>query len=124
VTRRHVLGHCPACGRETLALNPSGRIVCCAENCSNPDALSRILADPNVGHVVDIRERAISVRHPRVESLDVDEFACQLGDFIARADRPPVGVYRVEADYATGIPQLNYAPLLPTPTASREDTDS
>lgn len=98
--RIKVAGYCPfGCG-ETLFLADSGRIVCLFSGCSRPYAVAEILEDHETEHTVMLSRTAFTVRHPLRERLDDALLTCQLHEYIAALDGPPVapGRYRATPD--------------------------
>lgn len=97
MTRRKVTGHCPACGAQRLAVNPTGTLVCCAELCTRPTAAAELLANLDIAHVVEIQTDDFTLRHPLAERLDDALFDCGLHAAIAASNGPPAppGRYRV-----------------------------
>lgn len=62
-------GVCPSCGHHSLAV-VDGRVGCGHRGCKEPDAVRRILADPEINHVVRIHpDETFTVRHPLIERL-------------------------------------------------------
>ena len=95
-----VEGYCPmGCGR-TLFLGNSGYVTCSWLECSNPSAASRVLCEPEVEHIVVIREGDFTIQHPLRERLDGDMFDCELHRWLTAREGPPaaLGRYRVRAD--------------------------
>lgn len=92
-----VKGYCPmGCGAGTLALRPGGEVYCAALSCPDPDAVAKILDNPETEHVVTIREDSFSVKHPLRERVDDDLFDCRLFEELRDFGGPPAepGVYR------------------------------
>jgi hypothetical protein len=83
------------CG-ETLSVMGGGHVTCRKLECPRPDAVSEILADRETEHLVTFSPTAFTVRHPLRERLDDALMDCELHEFIAALDGPPVlpGLYR------------------------------
>lgn len=93
-----VAGYCPmGCG-ETLFLGSGGAITCSYMECPAPDAVHRILADPEHEHIARFDQAGFSLQHPLRERLDGALFDCRLHgemrDF-AEMPVPEEGTYRV-----------------------------
>jgi hypothetical protein len=92
------LGFCPmGCG-ETLAVTYVGEgrpeITCRHVLCPCPDAVARILADPETEHIVDLQPDGYSVKHPLAERLNDYLLHCELPDHVPYVDAAS-GRYRV-----------------------------
>lgn len=94
-------GCCPmGCGR-TLVAYADGNIWCSRSECSRPDAVAQILDDGESEHIVTFGDVTFTVRHPLRERLDNDLMECELHEYIAGLDGPPVdelGTYRAMPD--------------------------
>lgn len=91
-----IAGYCPmGCG-ETLEAAADGMFACTRRGCPRPYAASEILANRETEHLVTFSPTAFTVRHPLRERLDDALMDCQLHEFIAALDGPPVqpGLYR------------------------------
>jgi hypothetical protein len=94
---RHVRGHCPmGCG-ETLFLALAGYVICSCTTCHNPSAVSLILHESEIFHIVKIEESGFSIKHPIRERIGEDLFKCQLHEYLSGLDELPVvpGRYQV-----------------------------
>ncbi|MDJ1137917.1 DUF6085 family protein [Streptomyces iconiensis] len=92
-----VAGHCPmGCG-ETLMLGEGGCVTCRKLNCPQPDAVTTLLDDSETEHLVEFRETGFTIRHPLRERLGDALMECELHEWCASFNRPPVapGRYRV-----------------------------
>lgn len=92
-----VSGYCPmGCG-ETLFAGAGGYITCSYIPCPRPDAVATLLGDAETEHIVELRQREFTVKHPMRERLDDALMACQLHAEIAAMSGPPAkpGRYRV-----------------------------
>lgn len=93
---RLVDGYCPmGCG-QTLRLIQH-RIACSSELCLRPYAVDQLVSEVETEHLVIIRGREFTVKHPLRERLDDQLLRCRIHAQIAGGDGPPVrpGVYRV-----------------------------
>lgn len=92
----HIKGHCPACGTESLSLRDDGYITCGYADCTEPGAVSTLLADGEREHVVEFSETTFTVRHPLRERLRDQLWDCKLHDHLVNLPGPPVvpGRYR------------------------------
>jgi len=91
-----ISGYCPmGCG-QTLSVMAKGHVTCRKLECPRPDAVSEILADAETEHVVKFGETTFTVRHPLRERLDGQLMDCQVHEWVAALDGPPVppGTYR------------------------------
>jgi hypothetical protein len=82
------LGFCPmGCG-QTLTVTYAGEgrpeITCKHVLCPCPDAVARILADPETEHIVDLQPDGYSVKHPLAERLNDALLDCDLNDHVQR----------------------------------------
>jgi hypothetical protein len=94
---RAIKGYCPmGCG-ETLFRSDTGYITCSYEDCIDPSAVSKILKDIEVQHIVNLEETAFSIKHPLCERVEDDLFRCDIFRLIGQLDSPPgePGKYRV-----------------------------
>lgn len=97
--RRDVAGFCPmGCG-QTLALlgGLSHVITCLNDSCPRPSAASKILADNEYGHLVNLTRGDFSIVHPLRERLEASLLDCELNEFLGELAGPPQnpGRYRV-----------------------------
>ncbi len=92
-----VMGFCPACGGESLFLGDGGYVTCGRVECPRPDAVSEILSEREIHHIVHLYEATFTVLHPLRERLDQALLTCDLHAILAGADGPPAapGTYRV-----------------------------
>lgn len=71
-------GYCPmGCG-ETLQIVVGGLIECSMIFCPRPDAVARILDDPETEHIVELHDDGYSIKHPLRERLDDALLDCGL----------------------------------------------
>jgi hypothetical protein len=106
---QRVKGYCPmGCG-ETLFLGSGDYITCSYIDCPQPDAVSTLLDDREIQHIVDIGETTFTVRHPLRERLNDALLNCRLHNDIAAMSGPPAkpGRYRVSWDGAQ-TPPINW----------------
>jgi hypothetical protein len=97
-----VEGYCPmGCGK-TLFAGSGGYITCGRIECPRPDAVATLLEDRETEHVVMFSLTAFTVRHPLRERLDDALMECQLHEYIAALDGPPVEPGRYRAREAAG----------------------
>jgi hypothetical protein len=98
---RHVIGHCPACGRTSLIMNDdggAGHLVCGHLECPDPTAVDRLLDDAETEHVFTVhRDYSFTIRHPVKERLDGALEECAVHNLaVHRSTRlPEPGRYRV-----------------------------
>ncbi|WP_308169542.1 DUF6085 family protein [Acrocarpospora catenulata] len=64
--------------------------TCSFIHCPRPDAVSTLLEDREVEHIVQFGAETFTVRHPLRERLDDALMECALHDHIANLDGPPV----------------------------------
>lgn len=84
-----VKGYCPmGCG-QTLFVGEGGYITCSWAECPNPGALSDIVNDALVSHLVTLRPDTFSITHPLRERLDGDLHECGLERYLVGLDGPP-----------------------------------
>ena len=97
-----VAGNCPmGCG-ESLLLGEGGFVTCCSLGCPAPDAVARILADPETHHVVEVDEHGWSGKHPLRERLDNELLSCDLSAAMLKYETVPPGRYRVTRVFEPG----------------------
>ena len=94
-----VQGVCPACGGRSLFVGDGAFITCSRLDCPEPDAVSSILDDDEIQHVVEFREGTFTIRHPLSERIEDRLMDCALFDFLSTLPGPPVrpGRYRARA---------------------------
>ena len=92
----HVVGHCPACGSSSLFLGEGGHVTCARLDCPNPAAVNELLDDRETEHIVEFGKADFTVRHPLRERIGDALMACDLHQYVAGLDGPPVlrGRYR------------------------------
>lgn len=99
-----VRGHCPmGCG-ETLFLGSGGYVTCGYLSCPNPSAVTVLLQDREMAHIVNLGPLSFTVQHPLAERLEGALYRCA---FFGRAKdelddvrrvsggTPTPGLYRV-----------------------------
>jgi hypothetical protein len=70
--------YCPmGCG-DTVHTDYDQDISCRAPNCPDPDAIEKLLSDPETEHTVHLTEDSFIVKHPLRERLAEDLFTCGL----------------------------------------------
>jgi hypothetical protein len=91
-----ISGYCPmGCG-ETLELAVGGTVGCGHALCPCPDAVARILADPETEHIVDLQPDGYSIKHPLAERINDALLDCDLHDHVQRMiPDAALGRYRV-----------------------------
>ena len=97
------------CG-ETLFLGAGGYVTCSYIPCPSPSAVSELLDDREIQHIVEFGEHTFTIRHPLRERLGDKLMTCRLHDDIAAMSGPPVkpGRYRVSWDGCQTGPQKNW----------------
>lgn len=92
-----VVGYCPACGGESLFLAAGGYVTCSRLECPRPAAVDELLEDRETEHIVVLRDRDFTVRHPLRERLDDQLLTCVIHQRITSLNGPPaqLGTYRV-----------------------------
>lgn len=99
------------CG-ETLTLK-EGRVRCCmADQCQDPDAVDKLLADEETEHIVIfLGERRFSLQHPLRERIDGELHNCQLHRWLVTNAAPveSPGKYRVSVHHPDGYSE-SYRP--------------
>jgi hypothetical protein len=86
---QQIHGYCPmGCG-ETLFVDDD-QITCLSSNCPRPDAVSIILSDNEIEHIVVIGQKDFTVKHPLRERLDNELLECDLFEHLESLDGPPV----------------------------------
>lgn len=91
-----IKGYCPmGCGR-TLFRGKGGFITCSSLDCADPTAASKILADPETEHIVEISEGGFSIQHPLRERINGRLYDCEFHEELRRQPGPPAkpGRYR------------------------------
>lgn len=94
---RRIPGYCPmGCG-QTLFAGKGGYVTCSFLKCPCPDAVSKLLDDPEHEHIVTLEGQRFHVQHPLRERLDGQLHACGLHRYLTELDGPPrkPGRYRV-----------------------------
>lgn len=96
--RSIVRGYCPmGCGQSLIL--EGARVRCEDFACSNPEAVQRILDNPETEHIVRISLGDVSVKHPLRERVEDDLFECPIFHTVTReAYAYDPGTYRVYAD--------------------------
>lgn len=91
----HIRGFCPVCGSHALTV-VGDMVTCQAENCPRPAAVTAILSDQEIEHLVTFDDDGFTIKHPLRERLDDALLSCDLHRHCARLSGPPVlpGVYR------------------------------
>ena len=94
-----LVGHCPACGRQSLFQGMGGHITCGHLECPRPTAVDELLQDDEREHIVYFEEHSFVIRHPLRERLQDELVQCVLTEHIASLPEPPVepGRYRAMA---------------------------
>jgi len=84
------------CG-ETLFVGSGGYITCSYVECPAPDAVTRILDDGEILHVVVVGDEGFDIQHPLRERLNGELFKCGLHEWMQALSGPPAkpGRYRV-----------------------------
>lgn len=92
-----VQGHCPICGGTSLILAHGGHITCPRPECPRPTAVDELLADTEADHIVVLRAKDFSIRHPLRERLDDELLTCDVHARIRGMNGPPrqPGTYRL-----------------------------
>lgn len=106
-----IAGQCPmGCGR-TLFIGAGGFVTCSHSRCTRPDAVARLLDEGESEHVVVLRKRDFTIRHPLRERLDGELEACDVHQRITQLSGPPrvPGTYRV---YVNGDESWIWSPLV------------
>lgn len=107
-----IAGYCPmGCG-QTLFRAAGGYVTCSYITCPRPDAVSMLLADREVEHVVNFTGFGFTIKHPLRERLGDELLNCELHETLSSYDGPPVkpGRYRVFAN-TTNSSRFTYVPL-------------
>lgn len=73
----------------------NGAILCMSANCSNRMAVTILLSDSEIYHVVTVGLNNFTLRHPTIERINGDLFDCALTDRISRYKGGKPGVYRI-----------------------------
>lgn len=95
--RRRVLGYCPmGCG-ETLFLAAQGIVQCVHPDCPDLDAVTRVIFEPEIQHVVTLQEDGWQAKHPLRERIGDELLTCEIGNavLIMCGQRVEPGKYRV-----------------------------
>jgi hypothetical protein len=75
-----IAGNCPmGCG-PSLFIGEGGSVACMSGSCPRPSAVTELLADGETEHVVELREKDFTVRHPLRERLDDALMGCPLNN--------------------------------------------
>lgn len=71
IAKYGIRGYCPACGSGTLVRDKDGDILCSLPGCPNPYAVTKILSDPEIEHIVRFDEQGyFNAQHPLRERAD------------------------------------------------------
>lgn len=82
---------CPACGQDQLRRKSNGTLRCTVPDCTDPDAAQKILADPEIHHIVRFDEHGyFNVQHPLRERIDGALLDCKIYD-VVRSECEGVG---------------------------------
>lgn len=98
-----VVGYCPVCGFDQLWL-VHGVIACGSDECTDPTAVTRLLADDEHEHIVTLGWASFTIRHPLRERLDDALMECDLSEWVdeqmgaQNGPLPDPGRYRASAD--------------------------
>ncbi|AER25763.1 hypothetical protein MOMOMIXON_199 [Mycobacterium phage MoMoMixon] len=105
--RLPVDGHCPACGRKSLgvrtsAIREDSELRCFYPDCPDPEAVAKLLSDPEIHHVLEVKEGGIwTLQHPLRERIDGGLFDCPLAAVLAQKfafnSPPEPGRYRMKS---------------------------
>jgi hypothetical protein len=97
-----VKGRCPMCGRETLQVEGDGRVHCVNADCSRPLAAHEVL-NLDMSHRVRFSDSGFSVEHTLAERLLGVMLECDLHEYLAVMDYPPVppGRYYARKEFGT-----------------------
>ena len=93
-----VFGYCPSCGQSKLMVPEGGGAVLCHHfGCEEPTAAHDILGDSETSHMVTIRPKDFTLRHPLIERIDNRLMDCTVNQMLVDLDTPPPpGEYRVK----------------------------
>lgn len=81
--------YCPqGCG-QTLHLMASGMIQCLGKDCPDPQAVQKILADPETMDIVAFYDGHFSVVHPLRERIGAALLNCPVAQACQRMSGPP-----------------------------------
>lgn len=85
------------CGH-TLNVTEGGVIACGCISCPRPDAVTALLQDREIEHIVQLEHDSFTIRHPLRERLDNAFLNCRVHEYIADHERAPfeAGRYRVQ----------------------------
>lgn len=75
------------CGR-TLFRGKKGWITCSHLDCPDPAAVSKILADAETEHIVEIRSDGFSIQHPLRERINGRLYDCPLHEELVTQGGP------------------------------------
>lgn len=92
-----VQGFCPmGCG-QTLFLGTGGHITCSWANCPDTGALDTIASEPVTEHIVHIRAKDFTIRHPLRDRVGRNLEECGFHGWLSSLDAPPMppGTYLV-----------------------------
>lgn len=92
-----IQGYCPmGCG-ETLHLAADGTVTCADNYCPDPNAVSKIIGDGETEHVVTLRAKDFTIRHPLRERIDgaLEDCDLHLGCVSLHPSEVVPGTYRV-----------------------------
>ena len=81
-----VQGHCPACGQDDLhVLSDVGIVHCLNPMCPDDGAATKILADPEIHHVVQFHaDLTFNVKHPLRERIGDKLLTCLIHTEVQR----------------------------------------
>lgn len=103
VVSLQVQGVCPACGGRSLFIGEGGWITCSRLDCPEPDAVSTILNDDEIQHIVEFKDQTFTIRHPLCERIEDRLMECELFDFLRTLPGPPVRPGRYRARPVGGL---------------------
>lgn len=84
-----VNGYCPmGCG--TTLYVDGGMVSCSSQDCPRPNAVSEILSDTEIEHIVVVGEYDFTVKHPLRERLDNELVECGVFEYLQSLNGPPV----------------------------------
>lgn len=76
--------HCPAGCGPTLSYVVGAGVVCVAQECPEPEALSKLLSEHVHYHEVEIEGDWWTAKHPLIERLDDRIFECGIQEWAHR----------------------------------------
>lgn len=81
----------------TVSVLEYSEVICSNKECPNPKAVTDILCEPSVFHLVELHDATYNIMHPLHERINNELLRCDFSQFMDEQAGPPVapGHYRV-----------------------------